>query len=174
MELQILETAITELAEDQKTTGQQIETFTQQIKEIGEKVDAFSDKLANLQVVAPPLDTKPIDYQLSEHFQNVTKILEGQPKNVVRQFRFLLFPADNADYYYRIIFGRLFGWAVLILVCTYLFSLGQQYIEKSTAAANRRYYYETYQDAWNRLDSLLGASGRKKMQEALQQAEKDQ
>jgi hypothetical protein len=174
MDSSILETAITEMAKDQKDTNQQIAELAKQVKESGEKVDAFSEKLENHQVIAPAPDTGPITRQFSEFFQKVTDILEAQPKNVVHQRRFLLFPADNADYYYRIIFGRLFGWAVLFLVCTYLFSLGQQYIEKSTAASNRRYYYETYQDAWNGLDSLLGPSGRKKMQEAMQKALRNQ
>jgi hypothetical protein len=174
MELKVLESAVTELAEDQKATGNQLETLTTQAKELGEKVDSFGDKLSNLQVFAPAVDTAPISRQLAEHFQKIAEILEMQPKNVIKQYRFLLFPTDNTDYYYRIIFGRLFGWGVLILLCTYLFSLGQQYIETTTAASNRRYYYETYQDAWIRLDSLLDAPGRKKMEKAMLKAEKNQ
>ncbi|HET6256227.1 MAG TPA: hypothetical protein VFE32_19270 [Puia sp.] len=174
MELEVLVTAVTELAEDQKATNKQIDEFTKLVKGIGEKVDTFDKKLTNLQVVAPAPDTRPMVAKQAEFLQKLTAILEAQPKSVVRQFRFLLFPSDNADHYYRIIFGRLFGWAVLILVCTYLFSLGQQYIERSTAVSNSRYNYQVYQDAWNRLNSLLGSTGRKKMQEALQQAEKDQ
>jgi len=174
MELEVLVTAVTELANDQKDAGKQISDLGKEIREIKEKVDVFSDKLANLQVVAPALDTRPIVAKLSEFLQKVTDVLEKQPKNVVRQVRFLLFPADNADHYYRIIFGRLFGWGVLILGCTYLFGLGQQYIQTSSATSSRRYNYEVYQDAWNRLDTLLGPTGRKKMQQALQQAEKDQ
>jgi hypothetical protein len=174
MELKVLETAVTGLAEDQQATGRKIEEFEKKAKELVEKIDSFSEKLENHQVIAPAPDTGPIVNKLSEFFQKVSDILAAQPKNVIHQRRFLLFPTDNADYYYRIIFGRLFGWAVLFLVCTYLFSLGQQYIEKSTAASNRRYYYETYQDAWNRLDSTLGPTGRKKMEEAMQKAVRDQ
>jgi hypothetical protein len=174
MDSNILETAITELAQDQKDTNRELVELAKQVKETGEKVDAFSEKLTNLKVTLPAPDTGPITRQNAEYFQKVTDILAAQPKNVIHQRRFLLFPADNTDYYYRVIFGRLFGWAVLFLVCTYLFSLGQQYIEKSTAASNRRYNYETYQDAWNGLDSLLGPSGRKKMQEAMQKAVRNQ
>ena len=174
MESEVLVTAITELAEDQKATGQQLEDLTKQVKEIGEKVEGFTDKLTNLQVIAPALDTRPVVAKLSEFLQRVTAILEAQPKNVVREYRLLLFPADNADKYYRIIFGRLFGWAVLILICTYLFNLGQEYIQTSGEASKRRYYFEVYQDAWHRLDSALGPSSRKKMQEALQDAVNDQ
>lgn len=174
MESEVLVTAITELAEDQKSAGQQLEDLTKQVKEIGEKVEGFTDKLTNLQVVAPAPDMRPVVAKLSEFLQKVTAILEAQPKNVVREYRLLLFPADNADRYYRIIFGRLFGWAVLILACTYLFNLGQQYIQTFGESSKRRYYFEVYQDAWHRLDSTLGPSSRKKMQEALQDAVNDQ
>jgi hypothetical protein len=174
MDLKILETAITELAQDQKDTNLELVELAKRVKETGEKVEAFSEILTNHKVTVPATDTGPITRQNSEFFQKVSDILAAQPKNVIHQRRLLLFPADNADYYYRIIFGRLFGWAVLFLVCTYLYSLSEHYIEKSTAASNRRYYYETYQDAWNRLDSTLGPTGRKKMEEAMQKAVRDQ
>ncbi|HEX3385270.1 MAG TPA: hypothetical protein VHS53_08785 [Mucilaginibacter sp.] len=174
MELEVLVTAVTELANDQKDASKQIAELGKEIKGIREKVYAFSDKLASLQVVAPAPDTRPMVAKLSEYLQKATDIQAAQPKNVVRQVRFLLFPADNADHYYRIIFGRLFGWGVLTLVCIFMFGLGQQYIQTSSATADRRYNYEVFQDAWNHLDTLLGPTGRKKMQQALQQAQKDQ
>jgi hypothetical protein len=174
MEPKVLETVMNELLKEQKRTNELLEKETAQQEEIGKKVDGFDDKLGKVQLIVPAIDTKPIVSLLEKHFEKVTKILAGQPKNVVYQRRYLLFPEDNTGYYYKIIFGRLIPWTILTVVFLLLLNLGNTYLEKQTEIANRRYYYETFADAWDRLDSTIGPAGKKKMDEALKAAVRNQ
>jgi hypothetical protein len=50
MDLNILETAITVLAQDQKDTNLEIVELAKRVKETGEKVDDFGEKLKNHKV----------------------------------------------------------------------------------------------------------------------------
>jgi len=122
----------------------------------------------------PAIDTKPIVSLLEKHSEKITKVLEGQPKNVVYQLRYLLFPEDNIGYYYKIVFGHLIPWGIVIIIFAYLLNLGSTYLVKQSEIANRRYYYETLSDAWERLDTTIGRAGRKKMDEALKAAVRNQ
>ena len=174
MEPKVLDTVMNELLEEQKRTNELLEQEAAQQKEIAKRVEEFDNKLGKVQVVSPALDTKPIVSLMEKYLERITKILEGQPKNVVYQRRYLLFPEDNTGYYYKIIFGRLIPWSIVIIFFAYLFNLGNTYLEKQTEIANRRYYYEAFEDAWDRLDSTIGPAGRKKMDEALKAAVRKQ
>jgi len=174
MEPKVLDTVMNELLDEQKRTNELLEQETAQQKEIAQKVEGFDDKLGKVRLVVPAIDTKPIVGLMENHFEKIIKILEAQPKNVVYQRRYLLFPEDNTGYYYKIIFGRLIPWAIVIVIFAFLLNLGNTYLERQSEIANRRYYYETLEDAWNRLDSTFGQAGRKKMDEALKAAVRNQ
>ena len=62
----------------------------------------------------------------------IKKVVESQPKNVIRQVRLLFFPDIDTAKYFRIVFGRLIFWMVIILILVLLFSLGQEWIERSS------------------------------------------
>lgn len=168
----VLETAVTELIREQQESNRLLTNLTYEVKELGEKIAGFEEKLKTQRIVAPSFDPAPILRSWSQFAQNVESIVEGQPKAVVHQRRLLLFPETNAGYYYKIVFGRLIPWGLLFIGITFLFLLGKQYIDQSAEASTRRYYFETYQDAWNRLDSLLGPAGRKRMDQAMKDAVK--
>ena len=169
-EIAVLETAVTELLREQQETNRLLADLVTEIKTVGEKVTGYDEKLKTQKVVSPPIDITPILQNWNLFAQKVEKTVEGQPKTVIHQRRFLLFPETNAGYYYKIVFGRLIPWALLFIGITYLFCLCKQYVDQSAEASNRRYYYETYQKAWNRLDTLLGPTGRKLMDKAMKQA----
>lgn len=170
MELEVFKDAMNEQLKEQQTTTKQIEELAKEVKDSSQKIDGFDQKLENQKIVAPAPDTGPIRAILTDFLERITKIVADQPKTVVHQRRLLLFPETNAGQYYKIVFGRLIPWGFAFIATAYVFTLCRQYIETSSQTSERRYYYEVYQDAWNRLDTTLGPVGRKKMQEALQHA----
>src|SRR6186713_2999420 len=124
MELEIVETVLTEILQEIKTSNQLTTGLIEQGKKLEEKVDGFNQKLAQLKVIAPPVDTKPMEKELVNFHVEVCRIVAKQPKTVIRQVRILLFPETNAGQYYKIIFGRLIPWGLAFVVAWYLFSLG--------------------------------------------------
>jgi hypothetical protein len=44
----------------------------------------------------------------------------------LKQYRFLLFPEANQGQYYKIVFGRLIPWGILLMGLVFLFALAQK------------------------------------------------
>jgi hypothetical protein len=173
MELQIVETVLTDMLEEQKTTNQLNQELAVKLKELEEKVTAFDQKLETIKVMAPAVDIVPVQRIIEDGLLDVAQMVEAQPKNVIRQVRLLLFPETNAGQYYKIVFGRLIPWAYAFAGVTFLFSLGKKYMESSNALQQRRYYFEVYKDAWDRLDTTLDRAGRTTMKRVMQKAVND-
>jgi len=173
MENEILETVLKEMLEEQKKANDLTDEQNKKLGQLTQTVEKFEQRLDQVNVIAPPADTGPIQTILKKELQTMNLILENQPKSVIRQARLVLFPETNPDRYYKIVFGRLIPWVISISVVFFLIPLGKQYIDTRTQLQRRRYYFEVYRDAWERLDSTLGKPDRLKMKQALQKSVND-
>ena len=90
----------------------------------------------------------------------------SQPKSIVRQFRILLFPEQNAGKYYRLVFGRLLFWMMIFLLATYLFALSKHFIDNWAVIKEKQLEKTQYEKAWNYLYQHQNKQGKKKMEEA--------
>jgi hypothetical protein len=160
MQQEILETVLTEVLEDMKIAHQAIRELTEQVKGTKEQVEGFDQKVKEMMIYVPPIDTKPFEKIVAQCFQNVCTTVENQPKNVIHQRRLLLFPETNAGQYYKIIFGRLIPWGLLFAGMCFVFSIIGKSIDNSAQEDVRKFYYEEYSAAWQQLDSTLDKSGR--------------
>ena len=170
METKILETVLTEVLEELKNNSQAILELTGEVTVLKEKVSVFEKKQEQLQIIAPPADTAPIEKVAENYFLEFYRLVEAQPKKVVRQLRLVLFPETNTDRYYKIVFGRIIPWSYGLAAVFFLISLGKQYVSSWSEVQERRSYYEIYMDAWDRLDKSLDKTGRQKMKEVMQKA----
>ncbi|MBS7566836.1 hypothetical protein KHS38_20695 [Mucilaginibacter sp. Bleaf8] len=50
------------------------------------------------------------------------------PQPITKQYRLLLFPEHNTEYYYKLTFGKLLPWAAGIIAVITLGSLGKQWV----------------------------------------------
>jgi hypothetical protein len=170
MELEVLRNAMTEQLAEQQTTSRLVEQLVSQSEELTQRIENLEKKVAAKQIVVTPSSTAPVTKILTDFMERISKIVADQPKSIMHQWRILLFPETNAGQYYKIVFGRLIPWSLLFIGGTLLFALCRGYINTSAQISERRYYFEVYQDAWNRLDTALAPAGHKKMQEVMQQA----
>jgi hypothetical protein len=166
MDKDILETVLTDMLEEQKTTNKFNDALTKQMKEMQEKIDDFGSKLEKLQVIAPPADTKAVQKAVNDGMDALATMIESQPKNVIHQKRVLLFPETNMGQYYRIIFGRLIPWGLAFAGMCFVFSIIGKAVDTSTEVNTRKYYYEWYSSVLSELDSTLDKSGRQKLRAA--------
>ncbi len=174
MELEILQVAMTEQLQEQQAMNQRLVEVADQLKLLTRKVEQLSTKPDPPPPVIPKPDMTKVELLLDQHLDKVRQIVQSVDKPIIRQWRFLLFPETNAGHYYKIVFARLIPWGLLFAGCCYVFALAGKYIDSSSRIKERQYYYEVYQDAWNQLDTMLNASGRKKMHEAIQRAQAKQ
>src|SRR6187402_1774892 len=104
METEVLETVLKDVLDDLKNNHQVLQELTGKVAALDEKIATFEKKQEQLQIVAPPVDTAPIEQMAGNYFQKFCRILEAQPKKVIREFRLVLFPETNTDRYYKIVF----------------------------------------------------------------------
>ena len=126
MEMQIVETVLTDLLEEQKETNKLLRELIEKLNEVEIKVDGFNQKLENQQVMPPPVDTRPLEKIAALGMVDMCQVVAKQPKSVIKQFRLQLFPETNSDRYYKIILP----WALLFVIATYIYFLIKQWMGK--------------------------------------------
>jgi hypothetical protein len=174
MEVSILEPVLTEVLEDQKALNQSVKDLASKVSGLVDKVSGFEESQRKLKIIAPAADTSKMEQTADKYFFEYCRLLEAQPKKIVRQFRLVLFPESNTDRYYKIVFGRLIPWTYGLVAAMLLISLGKQSVSSWSDAQERRYYFDVYKNAWDRLDKSLGDSGRQKMRDIMQKAVNDE
>jgi hypothetical protein len=127
-----------------QTLVEKMGQFEKEIQELKNKVDGFDKKLSGIKVTAPPVDTLPIKTLIETGINTMKKVVENQPKSVIRQVRLLFFPDVDTAKYYRIVFGRLIFWMVIILALLFLFALGQEWIERPSSVSEKRFEMPRY------------------------------
>jgi hypothetical protein len=76
----------------------------------------------------PKLDTLPLTIIVEGGINSIKKIVESQPKQVLHEKRVLFFPEWNQKEYYKIIFGRILFWVLCVVIATYCYFLGKDYL----------------------------------------------
>ena len=142
MDKDIMETVLTEILEEQKQSNLLISENTQVLVEHDKRLSAIDNKLDNKLLAQVPTDTKQVERLIAEGVNKTIAIVADQPKQVLHQTRILLFPEYDAHGYYKIVFGRILGWLVLVLIATYLFMLGKEFI---AAYQEKDYYRQAYE-----------------------------
>ena len=173
METAIFETVLKDVLDEQQCNNKSIQELTNKVTVLIDKVSAFEENQQKITITAPPADTSRLEKIAATHFLEYCRLLQAYPKKIVRQFRFLLFPETNTDYYYKIIFGRLIPWGGLFVVAAFLISLATHYIDRSTVIQERKYKYEVFQETLNRADSTLPKADRDKLQAIFKKVEKE-
>lgn len=117
MEQEIIETVLKEILDEIKLIHYENLSNQKCAKELKNKIQSPEESLI------------PFEMKLDFTAKKIERIINEQPKNVVRKIQILLFPETGAREYYRLVFGRLFFWLMMFLLATYLFSLGLQFVD---------------------------------------------
>jgi hypothetical protein len=128
MEKEKLEIVLEDLLEEQKALTVTVQDLNQHFWQLEEKITGLEKKLEAIKLVAPPVDTGPVQGVVRIGFAQVQQLMAEQPKTVVHERRFLLFPEHHATEYYRILF-RVILWLTVASAVYYLFALGKQALQ---------------------------------------------
>lgn len=136
MENEIIETVLTEVLEEQKhgnlladKNGQFLTEQVVILKRMEEKAARQNEELQNFFI------TK---------MEAFSSQVESHARPVKREFRILLFPEHGTINYYKIVFGRIFFWLVMLCIAKYLYLLGDKWL-------TAEYENHKYQKAWETL-----------------------
>ena len=72
------------------------------------------------------------------------KELSSQAQPVKRGFRILLFPEHGTLNYYKVVFGRIFFWLVILCIAKYAYLLGDKWLSKRAEMNKYQRAWETY------------------------------
>ncbi len=170
MEREALETAFAQALDELNAIKKSSTAQGYLTQKLMEKVEGFEQKLNEQSVVKPITNTEPTQAMLTKFMEQIQATIMTQPKSIVRQFRILLFPEENAREYYRLVFGRILFWMMIFLIATYLFVLGKQFIENWTIIKEKQLERAQYENAWKYLYEHETKKGKKEMEEAWQKS----
>ena len=128
MEKEIIETVLTEILEELKQLKKLTANNTSYTLDNASRLTAITDKLESKQAIKPDIDTQPIEQIILSGLAKINSTINQKPAPVKREFRILLFLEYNTREYYRIVFGRIISWLVLLVIAKYLYLLGSAWI----------------------------------------------
>ena len=128
MEKEIIETVLTEMLEELKELRKlNIENANVAI-ENGNRLSSIEKKLGNNKITEPYINTQHLERIIFLGMEKINVRIDQKPAPVRREFRILLFPEYNTKEYYRIVFGRILFWLVLLVIAKYLYLLANEWI----------------------------------------------
>ena len=152
MENDIIETVLTEVLEEQKQ---------------GNLLAQKSSHYAGEQVlILKRLEENSIRQNEELKSFLITKMeafstqVASHAKPVKREFRILLFPEQGTTNYYKILFGRIFFWLVMLCFAKFAYLLGDKWL-------TAEYENQKYQKAWENFYKHQTKANQKLMQKVL-------
>lgn len=95
------------------------------------------------------------------------KIIVGiKPKPVVRKFQILLFPEQDAELFYKIVFGRWFLCMVLMLLIVNLYNFSIHWSDNQKEVQQIQVENDQIKKAWYYLYEQEGRAGKRIMDSA--------
>lgn len=152
MENEIIETVLTEVLEEQKQSNQLAQKNGHFLEEQVLILQRMEEKSARQNE-----DLKTFLMQKMEAF---SAQVESHAKPVKREFRILLFPEHGTTEYYKVVFGRILFWLVMLFIAKYAYLLGDKWI-------TQEYENNKYQKAWESLYKHQSKANQKIMQKYL-------
>lgn len=165
MEKEKIEIVLEEILEELKVIKDAVLEEKQQTWQLQERLVVFEKKLSEIKLIAPAPDTKQMQTIINTSLLKIQQIIAEQPKSVIYERRFLLFPEHYARDYYRVIF-RIIMWLTVVCTGAYLFSLAKTALENNKEVRLRQLESESYKSAWEYLYDQENKQGKQKMDKA--------
>jgi|ERR1035437_2821387 hypothetical protein len=160
MENEIIETVLTEILGELKQSNGLNKENNQLAIENKNRLTDIEKKLDANDVSKGKISNDSVEQILSAGMDNIRKMIDKPEQKVRREFRVLLFPEHNTKEYYRVVFGRIIFWLVMLVIAKYLYLLGSEWI-------TRNYENQKYKKAWENLYQQQGKSNQKMMQKMI-------
>lgn len=162
MDSEIIETVLREILDEIKQSNLSNKENNIALTENKNMLISIENKLGSKHLINPVVDTRPLEQIISQGINNLSAIIEERPEKSSREFRILLFPEHNTKEYYRVVFGRIIFWLVMLVIAKYIYLLGSEWINISSE--NQR-----YKKAWENLYQQQGKANQKMMQKIIGQ-----
>ena len=145
----MVETVLAGILEELQAAKKKDEEQKVILQALENKMDGLEKGFTEVQKqTAKQVSAAHLEIAIAKGISRLQQTIEAQPKTVRKELRVLLFPEYNSKEYYRLVFGRLIFWLVVVLSITYLFLLGKQAIEKWSVISSQIKEMNTYRNTW--------------------------
>ncbi len=134
-------------------------------------IASFEEKYKKIEIKAPVPDLTPVHHELHAGMSNFVQVLEKKPMPIVRQFRFLFFPENNPEKFYRIVARHIIPWTFAFIVAMGLIPVGRKWVEGYQAKQYNR-SRDIAAAAWIEAYENGNETIKKKLKKAYAEAEK--
>ncbi|HEX4373835.1 MAG TPA: hypothetical protein VHZ50_11075 [Puia sp.] len=117
-----------ELFEILKILTDQKEIEAAKLEEIRQMIKSFEENLVAMKMTALPTDLSPVVQTINNGIEELKKIVLAQPKSVVREFHFHLFPKINIKEYYQT-YGKLLLFITIFALALAFINFSDKWIE---------------------------------------------
>jgi hypothetical protein len=162
MEDEVLQTVILEVLDELKEVRRQQAEIMKMLVEIKEKATAGYQPSTAPKAEILPAQTEKITAIINTRLDAIKKSIEAQQRPVIKQFRILFFPEFGATEYFKTL-GRIGLWILALIVSSYLFVLGKEFILSYLKARQDELVNYNYRAAWINLYRLSKNGVKQKM-----------
>jgi len=169
MDEQSIVTVLKEMLGQDIKTQQFMETEKEALQKRDLLLEQVVQRLENIKVEAPKPNLSEVIGAINNGYEKIAAAIEKRPKPIQRLWRIYLFPENNTREYYRMVFGRLFFWGLMLIIVIYVGT----FINKGIDAYQANQYNKEGNAciaAWNEIYAQSGKLQRKKMSNALTKA----
>ena len=160
MDHEIIETVLTEILEEIRLSNKLLGEYNQALQTNAFELSRVTNQPAAQPIKIPSIDTSKLERIIDNKLGQFSVKLDGLPR--IHSFRILLFPEHGTREYYKIVFGRIIFWLVMLCIAKFAFVLGDKWITE-------HYQNRKYQNAWEQLYNSVDKRSQKKMQRIIDQ-----
>ena len=160
METEIIETVLTEILAELKQSNLINKGNNLAIIENKNRLISIEKKLESKDSTTPLVNTQPLEQIISTSMNNISALIDRKQEKGKREFRILFFPEHNTKEYYRVVFGRIIFWLVILVIAKYSYILGSEWI-------NKDYENQKFKKAWKNLYEQQDKANKKMMQKLI-------
>lgn len=113
------------------------------------------------ELVAYLKDNKEDNQRILQELEQAKKA----PQPVNKQYRLLLFPEHNTEYYYRLTFGRLLPWTAVIIAVMSLGTFGKQWVNSWQQVKEQEIETNISARAWDDLYKHANSRDKRKLEQ---------
>ena len=104
--------------------------------------------------------------EIKQRLFGLAEQIRKEPKPIINQYQFSLFPESDTAFYPKILFGKVIPWMMLFVIVGGLFSLGEQAID-AWKVGQYNWESERYVRAWGYMEKHGSKQVKKSMDKAL-------
>jgi hypothetical protein len=166
-----LQLVLEEYAQEQAGNTKAVNDLITVVNGLSGKFKEFEEKIEKPKPVKVSTDIVPIMEIVSKGITDIKLTVAAQPKSIVKKFQILLFPEQDRELFYKVVFGRWLLLLAIMLFITNLYKWGVHWSDNQKEIQQEQLQNDRTLKAWGYLYDMEGKTGKRLMDSAYSKAQ---